>query len=111
LEVVLISTCPVAPLVNFGAVDAEVIVCVPVSVPDTFVIFAPNFVRYAAAVALVPEKRIQYQSCPRSCRLFCAFIHTVEYGHTVSEGIVASSDTVPVTTSQFALIVAIAKLG
>ena len=59
LLVVRISTCHVAPLVNVGVVDAHVIVCVPTRVPVTFVILAPNFVKYAAAVALVPEKRIQ----------------------------------------------------
>lgn len=58
-EVVRISTCHVAGLVNVGAVDAHVTVCVPTRVPVTFVILAPNFVKYAAAVALVPEKRIQ----------------------------------------------------
>lgn len=69
-EVVRISTCPVCPFVNVGAVDAQVTSCDPMIVPVAFVLFPPNLERYAQEVALVPDKRIPYPSCPRSCRLF-----------------------------------------
>ncbi len=105
------STCPVAPFVKVGAVDHTVIFCHPIKVPVALVIFAPNFDRNVAFVALVPASLIPYPSCPSNCRLFCAVIPTVEYGHIDSEGIATSQLTVPVTTNILAEILAIQKFG
>lgn len=105
------STCPVAPLVNIGAVEAQVTSCEPTKVPEALVMFAQNLERYTAEVALVPAILIPYPSCPSNCRLFCAVIPTVEYGHIDNEGIATSPLTVPVTVFIFSEIVAIQKLG
>lgn len=56
------STCPVAPLVNIGAVEAQVTSCEPTKVPEALVMFAQNLERYTAEVALVPLSLIPYPS-------------------------------------------------
>lgn len=56
------STCPVAPLVNVGAVEAQVASCEPTRVPEALVMFAQNLERYTAEVALVPLSLIPYPS-------------------------------------------------